>query len=110
MNNFDNEAQELLKATLINGLSIMICYIIVYFILNKLISNRKIKTVIIGALTPFFFYYSIGYLTHPFTVLLYVLKIDPVGIIGGLMFGLLKPLSLISGILIALYLINKKQF
>ncbi len=109
MNNFDNEAWELLKTTLINGLSILICYSILYFVLNKLLANRKIKAIVIGLITPFFFYYSIGYLIHPFTVLLYFLEIDPIGIIGGLIFGLLKPLSLISGIFVAFYLFKKKQ-
>ena len=108
MNNFDNEAQELLKATLINGIAIIICYFLICFLLNKLISNAKIKAIVIGIITPFFFYYSVGFLTHPFAILLYVLKIDSIGIIGGLLFGLAKPLSLISGVLVALYIIKNK--
>lgn len=108
MDNFDNEARELIKITLLNGIFIFICYLLVYFALNKLIKNTKIKALIIGAITPFFCYYSIGYLTHPFTVLLYILKIDSIGIIGGIIFGLLKPLSFMSGIIVFYYL-SKKQ-
>lgn len=108
MNNFNNEAQELLKTTLINGLVILICYLVICFVLHKLFASRKLKAFAIGLITPLFFYYSIGYLTHPFTVLLYVLKIDSIGIIGGLIIGFLKPLSLISGVLVTTYLIKNK--
>ena len=104
MNNFDKEALQLLKTTLTNGFIVLICYIFSYFLLNKLIKNKKIKAIVVEMITPIFFYYSIGYLSHPFTVLLYVLKIDPIGLIGGIIFGLLKPLSLLSGILVALYI------
>ena len=108
MSNFDNEAQELLKATLINGIALIVYYAFIYFVLKKLISDAKVRAIIVGILTPFFFYYSVGFLSHPFAILLYVLKIDSIGIIGGLLFGLAKPLSLIFGVLVALHIINKK--
>lgn len=105
MNNF--EIQELLKATLI-GFLIIICYLVVYFASNKLINSKLSKAIVIGAFTPFFFYYSVAYLIHPFAISLYILKIDPIGLIGGIIIGLLKPLSLLSGVLIFLCLFNKK--
>ncbi len=106
--NFDNEAQELLKVTLINGTLSLLCYILIWFILSKIIKNKKTKAILIGLITPFFFYYSVGHLWYPLGLLLYVLEIDPVGLISGIIFGLLKPLSLVSGILVTLYLIKKK--
>ncbi|GAB4531391.1 MAG: hypothetical protein Tsb0014_14870 [Pleurocapsa sp.] len=101
------EIQELLKATVIGSL-ILTGYFIVYFVSNKIINRRLIKAIVIGTVTPFFFYYSIAYLIHPFAVLLYILEIDPIGLIAGIISGLLKPLSLLSGILAALY-INKNR-
>ncbi len=103
MDNF--EVQELSKAILI-GSFIIICYSIVYSVLNKVINNKVLKAVVVGVFTPFFFYYSIAYLIHPFAIFLYILEIDPIGLISGIILGLLKPLSLISGILVALYLIK----
>ncbi|MBE9047513.1 hypothetical protein IQ255_24440 [Pleurocapsales cyanobacterium LEGE 10410] len=107
MNNFANETQELLKAALI-GSFILICYLIVYFVLNKLIKSSLAKAIVIGAITPFFFHYSIAYLIHPLAIFLYILEIDPIGLVGGIIIGLLKPLSLTSGILVTLYLVKKR--
>ncbi|MBE9047168.1 hypothetical protein IQ255_22675 [Pleurocapsales cyanobacterium LEGE 10410] len=107
MKNFDDEAQELIKITLTNGMLALICYLIIYATVNKLIASRKIKAIVLGIITPFFFYYSVGHLIYPFTMLLYILKIDSIGLVGGVIFGLLKPLSLLSGIFVALYSIKK---
>jgi hypothetical protein len=109
MNNFKDIDWELLRVTLINGFCIVMCYLIVFFILNKLIANKKLKAIVIGAITPFFFYFSIAYLWYPMSLLLInVLKIDPLGLISGLIFALFKPLSLMSGILVTMYIIKKK--
>ena len=105
MDNF--EIQELLKATLI-GSFILISYFMVCFVSNKIIDSGIVKAIVVGAATPFFFYYSIAYLIHPFAILLYILEIDPIGLLGGIIIGLLKPLSFMSGILVFLYLFNKK--
>lgn len=109
MDNFSAVDWKLLKVTLTNGLSILICYLVVYFVLNKLIVSKKIKAIIIGAITPFFCYFSIVHLWYPLSILLInVLRIDPLGLISGLIFVLFKPLSLLSGILVTLYTIKKK--
>lgn len=102
------ETQELLKAALIGSL-ILICYLIVYFVSNKLINRRLLKAIVVGAVTPFFFYYSIAYLIHPFAMFLYILEIDPIGLLSGIIIGLLKPLSLVSGILVTFYLLKKSK-
>ena len=108
MSEFDGEAWQLLIKTSINGVLIVCFYVFTYCFLDKYIKSKKIKSIFIGIITPIFFYYSTSYLLHPFTVLLYFLKIDTIGLTSGVLFYFLKPLSLISGILVALYLNNKK--
>lgn len=103
---FNEESVELLKATLINGIFLLFCYLIVFYFLRKTIKNNKAKAVIIGLVTSLFFYNITLNLIHPVTLLLYVLRIDVIGIIGGLIFFLLKPLSIIAGILTILYMLK----
>ncbi|MEL6987818.1 MAG: hypothetical protein AAGK97_08300 [Bacteroidota bacterium] len=107
--NLDKEAQALLTSSLMQGLLFLILYIGMFFLLSICIKNKKIRAIMIGAITPVFFYYSAGNLWHPLNILLYVLQIDPIGLTGGIIIGLLKPLSLISGIAVFFYLWKKKN-
>lgn len=106
--NLDNEAQELLTGTLRDGMLCLVLYIALWLLFEKIIKNQNLKAISIGVITPLFFYYSVGYLVYPLTLLLYILQIDSIGLLGGIIFGLLKPLSLLSGILVALYLLKEK--
>lgn len=106
MDNF--EIQELLKATLICSF-ILISYFMVYLVSNKIINRRILKAILLGVVTPFFFYYSTAYLIHPFAILLYILEIDPIGLTAGIIIGLLKPLSLISGTFAIFYSLKKNK-
>ena len=103
---FNEESLKLLKTTLTNSIFLIICYIIVFYVFIKIIKNKKNKAIIIGLVTSLFFYYITLNLIHPLTVLLYVLRIDVIGIVGGLIFFLLKPLSIIAGILMILYMLK----
>ncbi|MGL5875573.1 MAG: hypothetical protein ACRC2R_24955 [Xenococcaceae cyanobacterium] len=105
---FDNEALELLKATLKNGIFFLLCYAGLWLLLSKSITNKKAKAITIGLITPFFFYYSVGSLAYPLMLLLYIAEIDPIGITFSLIIVLLIPLSLLSGILVASYLLKNK--
>lgn len=106
--NLDTEAQELLIGTLRDGIFYLFCYTILFFLFSKFIKNQKIKAIIIGLITPFFFYYSALSFWYPSSLLLSFLKIDPAGLLSGLIFFLITPLSLISGISMTFYLLKKK--
>ncbi|MBE9047169.1 hypothetical protein IQ255_22680 [Pleurocapsales cyanobacterium LEGE 10410] len=109
MNNIslDNETKELLMGSLRDGIFFLFCYAALWFCVNKFIKGKKVKAIILGLTTPFFFYYSILYLLYPLMILLYTLRIDPIGLTIGLIFALLKPLSFISGILVFFYITRK---
>lgn len=104
---FNTKNIENLKSTLPTAIGTIICYVILWLLINKLIRNKQIKAIVISLTTPFFFYYAVLNLLYPLTMLLHISKVDPLGLTIGLIFALLKPLSLISGALVAWYLIKK---
>jgi hypothetical protein len=105
---FTKKNLESLKTLSVNGFLLLFCYLVIFLILSKLIKNKKIKAILIGLITPFFFYYCALYLWKPLFVFLYVIKIDPLGLISGVIAALIKPLSLISGIWVTFCLLKNK--
>ena len=65
---FEKKNLEILKATLPNGLLVLFCYLAICLMLSKLIKNNKPKAIVIGLITPFFFYYCALYLLIPIIV------------------------------------------
>ncbi len=73
---FDRENIETLKVTSTNGILVLFCYLITWLLLSKILKNQKTKAIVIGLITPFFFYYSALHLWYPLNLLLYIIKIS----------------------------------
>jgi hypothetical protein len=74
---FEKKNLETLKTELTNGFLLLLCYLAIYLTLYKIVKNKNVKAIVIGSITPFFFYYCALYLWNPLFLLLYVTKIDP---------------------------------
>ncbi len=93
----------LVKSELFAGI-----YISSWLIVHKKINNEIIRAILLGPISPFFFYNFIINFIYPITCLLY--SIDTHGILF-LIIGLTaKPVSIILGIIITLILLVEDDF
>ena len=93
----------LVKSVLFAGI-----YISLWLVVHKKINNEIIRAILLGPISPFFFYNFMINVIYPISCLLY--SIDTHGILF-LIIGLTaKPLSIILGIIITLILLVEDDF
>lgn len=96
------------KATLF-----LILYIGLWLFLNKIIENKIFKSILIGLITPFFFYHLL--INFTFIIFGYPIYVEEVrddgtsGALLGITYIIAKPLSILAGVLLTIFLLLKKQ-
>ncbi len=88
---------------------IIIIYLATYFVINKIISNRIIKSIFIGLLTSFFVYQFIINFIHPISYVLYLTKLYNPSVAILLTSIVAKPLSIIIGIITVVVLLTQEN-
>ncbi|MGL5875134.1 MAG: hypothetical protein ACRC2R_22675 [Xenococcaceae cyanobacterium] len=110
--NFSKLAQDLSGLLFYFSFAIgdLLIYLLLYSVLNK-IPNQTIKAIIIGVITPFFSYYFLEnfmiFLNY-FLVFIGVFK-DSVGILILVFLAGGKPLSILLGLAVMVFLLNKDR-
>lgn len=86
-----------------------IVYITILLVTNRKIKNRFIKAIVIGIITPFIAHKFIMNFMYPFSFFLYFLRIYDPNIAILIISLLSKRISLILGIIVAIFLLIKED-